>query len=65
MTALDHKPQVTTDDGADPGFDDAYQTQELIKNVIGGTEETTHGRDPPAATHAKANALKYPIYRRQ
>jgi len=29
MTALDHKPQVTTDDGADLVSDDAYQTERI------------------------------------
>ena len=43
MTALDHKPQVTTDDGADLVSTMHTKRKELIKNVIGGTEETTTG----------------------
>jgi len=60
MTALDHKPQVTTDDGADLVSTMHTKRKELIKNVIGGTEETTTGVIR-LRSMAKANALKYPI----
>ena len=42
-TALDHKPNVTCDDGADLVTTLHTKRQDLIKNVIGGTEETTTG----------------------
>jgi adenosylhomocysteinase len=60
MTALDHNPQVTTDDGADLVSTMHTKRQELIKNVIGGTEETTTGVIR-LRSMAKAKALKYPI----
>jgi len=60
MTALDHKPQVTTDDGADLVSTMHTNAKRLIKNVIGGTEETTTGVIR-LRSMAKANALKYPI----
>ncbi len=42
-TALDHKPQLTVDDGADLVTILHTKRSGLIKNVIGGTEETTTG----------------------
>ncbi len=42
-TALDHKPQLTVDDGADLVTILHTKRSELINNVIGGTEETTTG----------------------
>jgi adenosylhomocysteinase len=60
MTALDHKPQITCDDGADLVSTMHQQRKELIKNIIGGTEETTTGVIR-LRNMAKANALKYPI----
>ncbi len=41
--ALDHKPQVTMDDGADLVTQLLTKRTDLIANVIGGTEETTTG----------------------
>jgi adenosylhomocysteinase len=42
-TALDHKPQMTLDDGADLLTTLHSKRSDLIKNIIGGTEETTTG----------------------
>ena len=42
-TALDHKPQLTVDDGADLVTTLHTEREDLISNVIGGTEETTTG----------------------
>ncbi|MAH22153.1 MAG: adenosylhomocysteinase [Thaumarchaeota archaeon] len=42
-TVLDYKPQLTVDDGADLVSILHSKRSELIKNVIGGTEETTTG----------------------
>ncbi|MGD0611406.1 MAG: adenosylhomocysteinase [Anaerolineales bacterium] len=41
--ALDHKPQMTMDDGADLVSTIHKERRELLKGVIGGTEETTTG----------------------
>jgi len=41
ITALEHKPQLTVDDGADLVSTLHKEHTELIHNVIGGTEETT------------------------
>jgi adenosylhomocysteinase len=41
--ALDHKPQVTMDDGADLVSTMHKDRRELLDNMIGGTEETTTG----------------------
>ncbi len=41
--ALEHRPQVTLDDGADLVTALHTQRQELMDGVIGGTEETTTG----------------------
>ena len=42
-TALEHKPQVTVDDGADLVTTLHTKRTDLIKGIIGGTEETTAG----------------------
>ena len=42
-TALDNKPQLTVDDGADLVTTLHTKRSHLIKDVIGGTEETTTG----------------------
>ena len=60
MTALDHKPQITCDDGADLVSTIHTKRKELIKNIIGGTEETTTGVIR-LRSMTKAKALKYPI----
>ena len=41
--ALDHKPHITMDDGADLVSVMHKDRRELLDNVIGGTEETTTG----------------------
>jgi adenosylhomocysteinase len=41
--ALDHKPQITMDDGADLVSTMHKKRRELIAGMIGGTEETTTG----------------------
>ncbi|HEY5156555.1 MAG TPA: adenosylhomocysteinase [Anaerolineales bacterium] len=41
--ALDHKPQMTMDDGADLVSTIHKQRRELLPQIIGGTEETTTG----------------------
>src|SRR5271165_5513081 len=60
MAALDHKPQITMDDGADlVGVLHTKRKTELA-NVIGGTEETTTGVIRLRAM-AKEGVLQYPI----
>jgi len=58
--ALDHKPQVTMDDGADLVTILLTKRTDLVKDVIGGTEETTTGVIRLRAM-AKDGTLKYPI----
>ena len=41
--ALDHKPNITMDDGADLVSTIHKERRDLISNIIGGTEETTTG----------------------
>ena len=41
--ALDHKPQMTMDDGADLVGELHKNRRDLLTNVVGGTEETTTG----------------------
>jgi adenosylhomocysteinase len=59
-TALDHAPQLTIDDGADLVTTLHTRRSDLIKNVIGGTEETTTGVIRLRSME-KDGALKYPI----
>lgn len=42
-TALEHGPHITLDDGADLVSTIHKDRQELVSNIIGGTEETTTG----------------------
>jgi adenosylhomocysteinase len=58
--ALDHKPQVTMDDGADLVTQLLTKRTDLIPNVIGGTEETTTGVIRLRAM-AKDGTLKFPV----
>ena len=58
--ALDHKPHLTMDDGADLVSTLHKERTELIGNVIGGTEETTTGVIRLRAME-KDGALRYPI----
>lgn len=43
QAALDHKPHITMDDGADLVGTIHKSRQELIEGIVGGTEETTTG----------------------
>jgi adenosylhomocysteinase len=58
--ALDHRPQVTMDDGADLVTMLLTKRTEQIKDVIAGTEETTTGVIRLRAM-AKDGTLKYPV----
>jgi adenosylhomocysteinase len=60
MSALDHKPNITMDDGADLVTVLHTKRQELLPEVIGGTEETTTGVIRLKAM-AKDGVLRYPI----
>ena len=60
ITALEHKPQITMDDGADLVSTLHKDYTELAANVIGGTEETTTGVIR-LRNMAKAGKLIYPI----
>ncbi len=60
ITALDYAPQMTVDDGADLVTVLHTKRQDLIKNIIGGTEETTTGVIRLRSMD-KDGALKYPI----
>jgi adenosylhomocysteinase len=57
---LDHKPQITMDDGADLVTMLLTKRTDLVPNVIGGTEETTTGVIRLRAM-AKDGTLKYPV----
>ena len=58
--ALDHAPQITMDDGADLVSTMHKERRELLKNVMGGTEETTTGVIRLRAMAADG-ALKFPV----
>jgi len=58
--ALDHKPQITMDDGADLVTTLHTKGQEVIGEVLGGTEETTTGVIR-LRSMAKQGVLRYPI----
>jgi len=60
MAALEHKPQLTIDDGADLVSTIHQEKTALLANVIGGTEETTTGV-VRLKNMARARKLKYPI----
>ncbi len=57
---LDTKPNITMDDGGDLITTIHSKRKELLKNIIGGTEETTTGVIRFRAME-KDNALKYPV----
>jgi adenosylhomocysteinase len=59
-SALDHRPQVTMDDGADLVNEIHTSRRELLDDVVGGTEETTTG---VIRLRAMANdgKLAYPV----
>ena len=58
--ALDHKPHMTMDDGADLVSTLHKERRELLPNILGGTEETTTGVIRLRAMAAD-NALTFPI----
>jgi adenosylhomocysteinase len=60
MAAVDHKPQMTMDDGADLVSVLHTKRKAELANVIGGTEETTTGVIRLRAM-AKEGVLGYPI----
>ena len=60
MSALDHRPNITMDDGADLVTILHTKRKELLEHVIGGTEETTTGVIRLRAM-AKDKVLRYPI----
>lgn len=59
-SAILNKPNVTLDDGADLVSTLQGERQDLIKNVLGGTEETTTGVIRLRSME-KNNVLPYPI----
>jgi adenosylhomocysteinase len=59
-SALDHRPQITMDDGADLVTAILSNRQELVSGLIGGTEETTTGVIR-LRSMARDGVLKYPI----
>ncbi len=60
VAALAHRPHVTMDDGADLVTTILTKRQELIAEILGGTEETTTGV-VRLRSMAQAGVLKYPI----
>jgi adenosylhomocysteinase len=58
--ALDSKPHISIDDGADLVTTLHTKRSELIKNIIGGSEETTTGVIR-LRSMANAGQLKYPV----
>jgi adenosylhomocysteinase len=58
--ALEHKPNITIDDGADLVTTLHTKRKELLKNIIGGSEETTTGVVRLRSMY-KAGQLKYPL----
>ncbi len=59
-TALEHKPQLTVDDGADLVSTLHKEREDLLNDVIGGTEETTTGVIRLRSME-RDGKLKYPI----
>jgi adenosylhomocysteinase len=59
-SALEHKPQLTVDDGADLVSTAHREKTGLLKDIIGGTEETTTGL-VRLRNMARDGKLKYPI----
>ena len=59
-SALEHGPHITLDDGADLVATIHTERQDLIDNIIGGTEETTTGVVRLSAL-ARDSKLRYPI----
>ena len=59
-SAIAHRPHVTMDDGADVVSHLHSKRKELLKNVIGGTEETTTGVIR-LRSMAENKVLKFPV----
>jgi adenosylhomocysteinase len=59
--SLDFKPTLTLDDGADLIFTVHSKFQHLVKDIIGGTEETTTGVHR-LRSMAAAGKLQYPVF---
>ena len=59
-SALAHRPMITMDDGADLVSTVHSSAKELIKEIIGGTEETTTGVIR-LRSMARQGVLKFPI----
>ena len=60
LSALDHKPHMTMDDGADLVSIALTKRKDVLEGIIAGTEETTTGVIRLRAM-AKDGQLKYPI----
>src|SRR3954465_2296815 len=60
LSALDHKPHITMDDGADLVSVALTKRTDALPGIIGGTEETTTGVIRLRAM-AKEGVLRYPI----
>jgi adenosylhomocysteinase len=60
LAAIDHRPHITMDDGADLVTVLHTKRQDALSGVIGGTEETTTGVIRLRAM-AKQGVLQYPI----
>ncbi len=60
LSALDHKPHLTMDDGADLVSVALTKRKDVVEGIIAGTEETTTGVIRLRAM-AKDGALRYPI----
>ncbi|HFD79753.1 MAG TPA: adenosylhomocysteinase [Gammaproteobacteria bacterium] len=58
--ALDHRPVITMDDGADLVSEIHKSRQDLIEGMLGGTEETTTGVIRLRAM-AAGGALRFPV----
>jgi adenosylhomocysteinase len=58
--ALDHRPQLTMDDGADLVSELHKNRRDLLANMLGGTEETTTGVIRLRAM-ARDGALQFPV----
>lgn len=59
-SALEHRPQLTVDDGADLVSTAHREKTKLLANIIGGTEETTTGVIR-LRNMAEKGKLRYPI----
>ena len=60
MSAIDHKPQITMDDGCDLVTILHTKRKEMLPHAIGGTEETTTGVIRLQAM-AREKVLQYPV----